>query len=385
MKNITILGATGSIGTSTLAVIDLHPNSFKVFAISANKSWQQMLKLCIKYQPEYAVMANENAASKLQKALTNDTKILSGAKSLNYIAAHKKTDYVMAAIVGVAGIHSVLMAAENGKRIMLANKESLILAGNILLESIIKNNSQLIPVDSEHCAIMQCIQNSKSKLQKVQLTASGGPFLNTPISKLKSVSIKDACNHPNWSMGHKISIDSATMINKGLEVIEAHYLFNLKPEQIEVVIHPKSIIHSLVYYKDGSVLSQLSNPDMRCAISYSMAYPNRIKSGVKTLDLIKHSPLEFYKPDYKKFPCLELAFESLKQGVSAIGAINAANEIAVAAFMQGKIKFLDIAKVIEKTLASTKRAELNNLASVIANNETARQVASLIIKQCSYN
>jgi len=381
MKNITLLGATGSIGKSTLSVIDLHRDQFNVFALSANTNWQQMVKLCNKYQPSFAVMRDEASALELQNALDNDTQVLSGVEALCKIAAHEQTDYVMAAIVGAAGMASSLAAAKAGKRIMLANKESLVLAGDIFIEAVKNSGAELIPVDSEHSAIFQCLQSGKSGLSKIQLTASGGPFLHTPISGLQSITPDEACAHPNWSMGRKISVDSATMMNKGLEVIEAYYLFALKPEQIDVVIHPQSIVHSSVYYDDGSTLSQLGNPDMRSVISYAMAYPNRISAGVAPLDLANNPPLEFYTPDLDKFACLGLAFDALKQGGSAMGTINAANEIAVDAFLNHQIKFLDIPTIIEKTLSQTQHTTLCDLDAIIANDQSAREIATQIVKQ----
>ncbi|SMM98322.1 1-deoxy-D-xylulose 5-phosphate reductoisomerase [uncultured Candidatus Thioglobus sp.] len=379
MKNITILGATGSIGDSTLSVVALHLDKFNIFALSANNNWQKMKTLCEKFQPEIAVMNDESAAEKLSNSLDNNTKVLCGAEALNTIAAHPETDYVMAAIVGAAGMASSLSAARAGKRIMLANKESLVLAGDIFMQAVRDNNAELIPVDSEHSAIFQCLQSGKSGLSKIQLTASGGPFLHTPMEQLKTITADEACAHPNWSMGRKISVDSATMMNKGLEVIEAHYLFNMAAENIEVVMHPQSIVHSSVYYQDGSVLSQLGNPDMRTVISYALSYPDRITSGVAPLDLSNNSPLEFYTPDLEKFTCLKLAFDALKQGGNAMGTLNAANEIAVENFLNGKIQFLDIARVIEHTLDTVKPSSANSLDDIIANDRVARQTAEDII------
>jgi len=381
MKNITLLGATGSIGKSTLSVVDQHSDLFNIFALSANTNWQAMLELCQQYQPTYAVMTNEEAAEKLQAALNNDTQVFSGEQALCDIAAHQQTDYVMAAIVGAAGMASALAAAKAGKRILLANKESLVLAGDIFMDAVKNSGAELIPVDSEHSAIFQCLQGGRSGLNKIQLTASGGPFLHTPLSELQSITPDEACAHPNWSMGRKISVDSATMMNKGLEVIEAYYLFNLKPEQIDVVMHPQSIVHSSVYFNDGSTLSQLGNPDMRSVISYAMAYPQRISSGVAPLDLASNSPLEFYTPDLEKFACLKLAFEALKQGGNAMGTINAANEIAVDAFLNQAIGFLDIPCIIEQTLTQTKHIALNSLDAIIANDQEARRLASQLVAE----
>ena len=381
MKNITLLGATGSIGKSTLSVVDQHSDKFNIFALSANTNWKPMVDLCHKYQPNYAVMMDQDAASQLQNALDNDTQVLSGEQALCEIASHEQTDYVMAAIVGAAGMSSALAAAKAGKRIMLANKESLVLAGDIFMDTVKSSGAELIPVDSEHSAIFQCLQSGRSGLSKVQLTASGGPFLHTPINELQSVTPDEACAHPNWNMGRKISVDSATMMNKGLEVIEAYYLFALKPDQIDVVMHPQSIVHSSVYYEDGSTLSQLGNPDMRSVISYAMSYPNRISSGVAALDLANNSPLEFYPPNFDKFACLRLAFDALKQGGSAMGTVNAANEVAVDAFLNHQIKFLEIPNIIEQTLTQAKHSTLSSLDAIIANDQHARVIALEIVGQ----
>ena len=386
MKNITLLGATGSIGDSTLSVIALHPDKFNVFALSAHTNWQKMQLLCEKFQPSIAVMTNEAAAENLAKALSNDAEVLYGTQALDTIAAHSKTDYVMAAIVGAAGMASSLAAAKAGKRIMLANKESLVLAGDIFMQAVANNNAELIPVDSEHSAIFQCLQQSRSGLEnsglkKIQLTASGGSFLHTPIEQLKTITADEACAHPNWSMGRKISIDSATMMNKGLEVIEAHYLFGLPAEKIDVTIHPQSILHSSVYYDDGSTLSQLGNPDMRTVIAYALSYPDRITSGVAPLDLTRSPPLEFYAPDLDKFACLKLAFDALKQGGSAMGSLNAANEVAVEHFLNHKIGFLDIAKIVARTLDSVQHTTPDSLDEIMDNDKITRQTACEIIKQ----
>jgi len=381
MINLTLLGATGSIGQSTLAVVDLHPNKFNVFAISANTNWRLMLELCTKYRPSFAVMTDETAATQLAEQAQGDCVVLSGAQALEMIASHEDCDYVMAAIVGSAGMASSLAAAKAGKRIMLANKESLVLAGDIFMQAVKDNNAELIPVDSEHSAIFQCLQGGTSGLSKIQLTASGGPFLHTPLDKLNTITPDQACAHPNWSMGRKISVDSATMMNKGLEVIEAHYLFSLPEDKIDVVMHPQSIIHSSVYFEDGSTLSQLGNPDMRSVISYAMSYPNRMTSGVEALDLSKHSPLEFYQPDLEKFACLRLAFEALKQGGNSMGTMNAANEVAVASFLSEKISFLDIANIIEQVLNKVPCFVPSSLEEVIDNDLLARDTALQIINQ----
>jgi 1-deoxy-D-xylulose-5-phosphate reductoisomerase len=380
MKNITILGATGSIGLSTLSVISLHPDKYQVFAISANTNWQKMLELCHVHKPHYAVMVDVDAAEKLQNTLNFETIVLSGEAALAKLAAHEQTDYLMAAIVGAAGMASTLAAAQAGKRIMLANKESLVLAGDLLMDAVKHSGAELIPVDSEHSAIFQCLQGGIKGLSKIQLTASGGPFLGVPLAKLASVTPDEACAHPNWSMGRKISVDSATMMNKGLEVIEAHFLFGLSHENIDVVVHPQSIIHSFAYFNDGSVLSQLGLPDMRTAISYALSHPQRHNSGVGMLDLTQQKPLQFYTPDLDSFSCLRLAYEALKTGQSAAGTLNAANEIAVDAFLNNKISFLDISSTLEKTLEAVPVVSLDTLDDVMENDQLSRQVAKSIIE-----
>ncbi len=380
MKNIAIFGATGSIGTSTLAVIDLHPEQFTVFAISANTNWQKMHALCKKYQPKFAVMTDKTAGEKLNKALKqSNTVVLLGESALFDIVKQVELDIVMAAIVGSAGMLSTLAAIKANKRVLLANKESLVLSGDLLIKTLANSDAELLPVDSEHSAIYQCLQSGKDGLKKIQLTASGGPFLHTPYNELANVSPEDACKHPNWDMGRKISIDSATMMNKGLELIEAFYLFGLAKDNIDVIIHPQSIIHSLVFYKDGSTLAQLGVPDMRCAISYALSYPKRIESGVASLSLAEVANLEFYPVDLKKFRCLKLSMDVLKQGGSAIATLNSANEIAVEAFLAKKIGFLNIATVIEQTLNIQKSYPIDNIEAIMANDITSREIASNII------
>ena len=380
MKEVSILGATGSIGLNTLEVISRHTDKYKVFALSANKSWQKMLLLCKTHMPTYAVLVDPDAAESLRKTAPEGVTVLSGENALIEIASHKEVDYVMAAVVGSAGMASTLAAVDTGKRVMLANKESLVLAGDLLINAAKKSGAELIPVDSEHSAIFQCLQGGIDGLKKIQLTASGGPFLKTPIHELKHVTPERACQHPNWTMGKKISVDSATMMNKGLEVIEATFLFGLSSNQIEVVIHPQSIIHSFVYFNDGSVLSQLGLPDMRSAISYALSYPERQDSGVEDLDLTKQKPLEFISPNMSTFPCLGLAYEALKQGKNAPGTLNAANEIAVEAFLGNKIGFLDISKTIEKTLLDVPVSNVDTLARVVENDQLSRQIARSVIE-----
>ena len=380
MKEVSILGATGSIGLNTLEVISRHTDKYKVFALSANKSWQKMLLLCKTHMPTYAVLVDPDAAESLRKTAPEGVTVLSGENALIEIASHKEVDYVMAAVVGSAGMASTLAAVDTGKRVMLANKESLVLAGDLLINAAKKSGAELIPVDSEHSAIFQCLQGGIDGLKKIQLTASGGPFLKTPIHELKHVTPEQACQHPNWTMGKKISVDSATMMNKGLEVIEATFLFGLSSNQIEVVIHPQSIIHSFVYFNDGSVLSQLGLPDMRSAISYALSYPERHNSGVEDLDLTKQKPLEFISPNMSAFPCLGLAYEALKQGKNAPGTLNASNEIAVEAFLGNKIGFLDISKTIEKTLLDVPVSNVDTLERVVENDQLSRQIARSVIE-----
>ncbi len=381
MKNIVILGATGSIGLNTLDVIARHPDKYRALAISAHSNWKGLNELCKKHKPKYAILVEEEAAENLRNISPKGVEVLSGESALDNIASHDEADFVMAAIVGGAGMSSTFSAAMAGKRIMLANKESLVLGGALLMNAVKKSGAEIIPVDSEHSAIFQCLQAGKDGLNKIQLTASGGPFLNRSFESLNTVTPEEACKHPNWKMGQKISVDSATMMNKGLEVIEASFLFNLPTSQIEVVVHPQSIVHSCVYYDDGSVLSQLGLPDMRSAISYALSFPERHSSGVKPLDLTKQPPLEFFLPDLKKYKCLELAYLAIKKGGSAPGTLNAANEVAVDAFLKNKIGFLDISKIIERTLNETPGQNLDTLASVVENDQLSRQLALSLISK----
>ena len=379
MKNITILGATGSIGLNTLDVVSRHPDQFRVFAVSAHSDWKSLLQICKNHLPSFAVLTDEASAEKLMEVAPPEVEVLFGTDSLNEIASHPKTDFVMAAIVGGAGMSSTFSAAKAGKRIMLANKESLVLGGNLLIGLAKNSGAEIIPVDSEHSAIFQCLEGGRDGLSKIQLTASGGPFLEMPFEKLRSVTPEQACNHPNWKMGKKISVDSATMMNKGLEIIEASFLFGLTSSQIEVIVHPQSIVHSFVYFDDGSVLSQLGLPDMRSAISYALSYPKRNTAGVKQLDPAREQPLEFYRPDNNKYRCLELAYSALEQGKSAPGTLNAANEVAVNAFLKNKLGFLDIPKVVEKTLNEVSCHNLDTLESVVENDQLSRQIAQSFV------
>lgn len=382
MNNLVILGATGSIGQNTLAVVDLHPEQFSIFALSAHTNWRAMLDLCKQYQPRFVIMTDVAAGEKLKQHLTHTSaEVLLGVSALCEVVGEPEVDTVMAAVVGSVGMQSTLAAIKADKRVLLANKESLVLAGNLLMQALQHSKAILLPVDSEHSAIYQCLESGKTGLKKIQLTASGGPFLHTDYKDLHHISPEQACCHPNWSMGQKISVDSATMMNKGLEAIEAHYLFDLAPEQIEVVVHPQSVVHSLVCYEDGSALAQLSVPDMKTAIAYALAYPKRMSSGVADLDLSQYGQLSFFVPDFDKFACLRLSFEALKAGSGTMGTLNAANEVAVVAFLQGRIGFLDIAKVIEQTLNKHHYLTISHLEDVLENDQQARKLSQDIINK----
>ena len=377
IKNIVLLGATGSIGLSTLDVIARHPDKYRAAALSANSKVDDLLNLCAKFKPEFAVIVEPSGYPALRdglKKLGLATQAMAGAEALNEIAAAAKFDTVLAAIVGAAGMHSTLAAAKAGKRLLLANKESVVVAGEILMRTARENGAKILPIDSEHNAIYQCLPvngNDKS-VRRLLLTASGGPFRGRSRDSLASITPQQACAHPNWVMGRKISVDSATLMNKGLEVIEAHHLFDIGAEKIEVVVHPQSIIHSLVDYVDGSVLAQLGNPDMRTAIAYGLAWPERVDSGVEPLDLIALSRFDFEKPNLDVFPCLALAFHALKLGGTAPTLLNAANEIAVQAFLEEKLSFLDIANVIEATLSAFSTEPVRDLDVLMAVDNQAR-------------
>jgi len=384
MQNITVLGSTGSIGTSTLDVVARHPDEFKVVALTANTQVELMLEQCRQYKPEYAVLVDETAATKL-RSLSSDAglsvEVLGGQEALEHVAILPEVDAVMAAIVGAAGLRPTLAAARAGKKILLANKETLVLAGNVFMDEVHKSGSVLLPIDSEHNAIFQALPRdydgnlARNGVRRILLTASGGPFRNTPLKELHSVTPEQACAHPNWVMGRKISVDSATMMNKGLEVIEAHWLFNASADDIQVVVHPQSVIHSLVEYVDGSVLAQLGNPDMRTPIAYGLAYPERIDSGVASLDLFKVATMNFVEPDFERFSCLALAYQALRTAGTAPAVLNAANEIAVAAFLDKKVAFLDIPRIISETLESIPVNAVNDLEDVIEADLAARRVA----------
>lgn len=372
MTGITILGATGSIGKSTLEVLALHPEQYQIVALTAHKNVERMTNLCQTYKPTYAVMVDNQAAIELKQNLAGQgITILSGMKALEEVAALDEVDYVMAAIVGAAGLLSSLAAAKAGKRVLLANKESLVMSGDLFMQAIHENNAELLPIDSEHNAIFQSMPANfydglkQTGVERILLTASGGPFRTTPLEELETVTPEQAVAHPNWEMGKKISVDSATMMNKGLEVIEAHWLFNAGADDIQVVIHPQSVIHSMVSYTDGSVLAQLGNPDMRTPIAHALAWPQRMKSGVEPLDIFKVAQLDFETPDFERFPCLNLAYEALRAGGTAPTILNAANEIAVEAFLDKRLPYNGISQLIDDALQSINMQPVDSLDIVI--------------------
>ena len=388
---ISILGSTGSVGCSTLAVIDENPQ-YSVFALTAHKNARLLFEQCQKYTPVFAVIGVDAAAEfeVLVKESDLATKLLVGKSALVEVASSPDVDIVMAAIVGAAGLESTLAAASNGKRLLLANKESLVMTGDLLKQAATQSGAEILPIDSEHNAIFQCLPITGSSLQatdykgieKVVLTASGGPFLNTPLEQLASVTPEQACLHPKWSMGRKISVDSATMMNKGLEFIEACYLFDLEPSQVDVLIHPQSIVHSMVHYADGSVIAELANPDMRVPIAYGLAWPERIRSGAAVLDLAAQEPLQFSKPDLQRFPCLRLGMEAAAQRGSAPAVLNAANEVAVEAFLSGEIGFTEISSIIEAVRSKIPCEATPSLAIIQDLDRQARTLSKeLILKE----
>ena len=383
-QNICVLGATGSIGCSTLDVIRRNPERFSVFALTARSQDQKLLEQVREFSPQYAVLTDEKAAMRLQQAVKVEgltTEVLSGSKSQALVAADSAVDAVMAAIVGAAGLLPTLAAVKAGKKVLLANKEALVMAGDVFMDSVRDSGAVLLPIDSEHNAIFQCMPPGYEQglesvgVRRILLTASGGPFRDTPVEQLEKVTPEQACAHPNWSMGRKISVDSATMMNKGLEVIEACWLFNAAPEQVEVVVHPQSIIHSLVDYVDGSVLAQLGNPDMRTPIAHALSWPERIDSGVSPLDLIALGRMDFRKPSLQKYPCLKLAQDAVSVGGTASAMLNAANEQAVSAFLEGLIGFNRIPQVIDATLQQANISTATSIDSVLAADVHARTLA----------
>ena len=385
---VSILGSTGSVGASTLAVIDENP-SYTVFALTAHRNAKLLFEQCEKYRPKFAVLSEASAPAfnKLLAESNLDTKLLIGEPGLVEVASNPNVDIVMAAIVGAAGLESTLAAASNGKRLLLANKEPLVMTGDLLKQAARESGAEILPIDSEHNAIFQCLPQTKSSLHtepgsgvvKVVLTASGGPFLNTPLEQLESVTPDQACQHPKWTMGRKISVDSATMMNKGLEFIEACYLFDLQPSQVDVLIHPQSIVHSMVHYKDGSVLAQMANPDMRVPIAHGLAWPQRIASGVAQLDLTAEEPLQFSKPDLSRFPCLRLGIEAAGERGTAPAVLNAANEVAVEAFLGGEIGFAGIALIIEEVRSQIPCEPAPSLAIIQDLDRQARTLSKELI------
>lgn len=384
MKKVLILGSTGSIGLSTLDVLACNPDQFELWGITANSNSAQLLEQIRQYQPEYAVINDEVAAldiSKKVKAEGIDTKVLTGAENLQELAGHDEVDIVMAAIVGAAGLLPTLKAVEAGKRVLLANKEALVCAGPLFMQAVSRSNALLMPVDSEHNAIFQCLpdgQYNSAHIEKILLTASGGPFRGKSFQELSGVTPEQACAHPNWNMGQKISVDSATMMNKGLELIEACWLFGVSSDQIDIVLHPQSVVHSMVQYRDGSVIAQMGNPDMRTPIAHALSWPERTSSGVDILDFARLK-LDFEGIDYSSYPCLALALDAAKSMGAMPVVLNAANEIAVDAFLLRQISFLEIAKIVEKTLNSTNFSEPVSIDEVIALDSEARVIAQSLI------
>ncbi len=391
MKGLCILGATGSIGVSTLDVVSRHPDQYQVIALTANTNVEVLFAQCLVFHPRYAVMVDEHQArllaDKLTAAAMTDIQVLSGVDALSQVATLTEVDAVMAAIVGAAGLLPTLAAAKMGKTILLANKEALVMSGDIFMQAVTTSGALLLPIDSEHNAIFQCMPagyktgQTAKQARRILLTASGGPFRETPLQQLPQVTPEQAVAHPKWDMGRKISVDSATMMNKGLELIEACLLFNLPPSAIEVVIHKQSIIHSMVDYVDGSVLAQMGNPDMRTPIAHAMAYPQRFDSGVAPLDIFQVRQMDFEQPDLARFPCLRLAYEAIAAGGIMPTVLNAANEIAVAAFLNTQIKFTDIAVVIETTMKQFSPTPASTLAIVLDTDRQARNAAERVIEK----
>ena len=384
MKGVSILGSTGSIGVNTLNVIAQHRDQYQVVALAANHNVKVLVEQCLAWHPGYAVMSDADSAQQLEQLLRNSglsTEVLSGCEGLEKVAQLAETDYVMAAIVGAAGLLPTLAAARAGKRILLANKEALVMSGRLFMDAVKDHHAELLPIDSEHNAIFQCMPWNHAEglaqcgVRKIMLTASGGPFRTTPLQDLSLMTPAQACAHPNWVMGRKISVDSATMMNKGLEVIEACWLFDTTPDQVQVVLHPQSIIHSLVEYVDGSVLAQLGNPDMRTPIAHALAWPERITSGVAPLDLFAIARLDFQPPDETRYPCLRLARQALQAGGTATAILNAANEVAVAKFLSEQIRFTDIARVVEATLENVTAHAATTLEVILGDDQAARVFA----------
>jgi len=386
VQRLSILGATGSIGVSTLDVVARHPDRFEVVALTGHRRLDVLAEQCRRFKPRYAVVGSIEDADRLVAMLAGiGTEVLAGPEALCRVASLPEVDAVMAAIVGAAGLPPALAAANAGKRVLLANKEALVMAGSVFMNAVKTAGATLLPIDSEHNAVFQSLPAdfsgdlARHGVRRILLTASGGPFRQTPAAELANVTPEQACAHPNWSMGRKISVDSATMMNKGLEVIEARWLFDAMPDQIDVVIHPQSVIHSLVQYVDGSVLAQLGNPDMRTPIAHALAYPERIEAGVAPLDLFAVAQLNFERPDLERFPCLELAYRALRAGGNQPAVLNAANEIAVEAFLDGRLPFPSIAAVIAATLDAVPLAPADDIAAVLAADAAAREAARALL------
>ncbi len=391
MIGVTVLGSTGSVGMSTLDVLARHPERFRVVALTANRDSERMAEQCRRHRPDIAVMVDAEAAGRLRALLADQPdcpEVLSGVAGLEQVAAMPETHYVMAAIVGAAGLPPTLAAARAGKRLLLANKESLVVAGALLMEALRESGAEILPIDSEHNAIFQCLPPNFGDglptvgVERILLTASGGPLRDWPMDRLAAVTPEQACAHPTWAMGRKISVDSATMMNKGLEVIEACWLFGTDTSRIQVVVHPQSVIHSLVQYQDGSVLAQLGNPDMRTPIAHALGWPGRLDAGVAALDLFKVGHLDFEEPDLERFPCLSLAFQAARQGGTAPAILNAANEIAVAAFLDRRIDLPGIAAVVDETLGSlpNESVEGQDLSFLLDVDRRARDCAEQRIR-----
>lgn len=396
-QGVAIFGATGSIGVNTLDVIARHPDQFKVVALAAHRNVSQLKAQCVQFKPMFAALVDPTAARQLKEELAGlglSTQVLSGAAALDELAGHPDVHCVMAAIVGAAGLSSTLTAARCGKRVLLANKESLVMSGDLFMQAVHEGGAQLIPIDSEHNAIFQClptdgkpIDHARKGVKRLLLTASGGPFLRKSVAELGAVTPDEACAHPRWKMGRKISVDSATMMNKGLELIEASLLFGLPASKIDVVVHPQSIVHSMVEYLDGSVLAQLGNPDMRTPIAYGLSWPDRVSAGVESLDLVRAGSLEFEAPDETRFPCLRLARQAAEAGRSYPAVLNAANEIAVDAFLNGRLGFMGIASLVEKILGVHTASQVETLEQVMAvdlwaRSEAERELGRVRITAC---
>ena len=391
LKQVAILGSTGSIGVNTLDVIRAHPDRFKVVALTAAKQIERLAEQCVEFKPSIAVVADAEGATRLSKLLLEKgikTQVLYGPEALITAVTQSACDTVMAAIVGAAGLVPTLAAAQAGKRVLLANKEALVMSGNLFMQAMKTGGGELLPIDSEHNAIFQCLPERFTKnpsdhlgVEELWLTASGGPFRDRSIAELASITPEQACAHPNWVMGRKISVDSATMMNKGLEVIEAFWLFGLPLEKIKVLIHPQSVVHSMVRYRDGSVLAQMGQPDMRTPIAYGLAWPERINAGVVPLNLTQLSGLSFTEPNFSQFPCLSLAFAAAKLGGTAPTVLNAANEIAVAAFLDEGLPYLRISEVVEGTLNALPSAAADSLEVILDIDAQSRQFANQFIRQ----